>query len=237
MKAFSDPLRVHVFPGAFGLVSGSPFCVKLETWLRMVEIPYERVIIEREPKSDTGKAPYVEYADGSYLADSQVIIEQLAELHDCDLDTSLSELERAQSRMLRRTIEEALYFVVFWRRWADPEGWAETKDAYFGKLPWPLRTFVPELIRKQSLRNLKGQGTGRLDEATTIQSGVRDVEAISELLGDRDFFFGEPTVVDATAYATLSGIMSGPLDGPLERSVREDQRLNAYVERMEKRYW
>ena len=48
-----EPVVVHVFPGGWGLSSASPFCVKLETWIRMVDIPYRLEIVEAQPKSDT----------------------------------------------------------------------------------------------------------------------------------------------------------------------------------------
>ncbi len=36
-------LRVYQFAPAFGLPNASPFCMKLETWLRMAGLPFEPV--------------------------------------------------------------------------------------------------------------------------------------------------------------------------------------------------
>ena len=43
-------IQLHQFAPAWGM-SASPFCLKLETYLRMAEIPYEVVI------GEMGKAP------------------------------------------------------------------------------------------------------------------------------------------------------------------------------------
>jgi glutathione S-transferase len=52
----------------WGLPNPSPFCMKVETWLRMAGIPYEPRAIGGPPKSTTGKVPYIERPDGSFLS-------------------------------------------------------------------------------------------------------------------------------------------------------------------------
>ncbi len=41
-------LIVHHLPGAWGLPSVSPFCLKLDTYLRIVDLPFE-VVIDKVP--------------------------------------------------------------------------------------------------------------------------------------------------------------------------------------------
>jgi len=36
-------IRLIQLPPAFGLPNASPFCLKLETWLRMADLPYQNV--------------------------------------------------------------------------------------------------------------------------------------------------------------------------------------------------
>ena len=54
----------------------SPFCTKLECYLRMAEIPYKTAAMQLG-KAPKGKIPYVELSDGTRLGDSQLIIEHL----------------------------------------------------------------------------------------------------------------------------------------------------------------
>src|SRR5688500_18271068 len=101
----------------WGLPNASPFCMKVETWLRMAGLPYETRAIAGPPKSKSGKVPYIERADGSLLWDSSVILETLERERDVTLDRHLSAHDRALGVLLQRTFEENLYFLVLYERW------------------------------------------------------------------------------------------------------------------------
>ncbi len=46
----------------------SPLVVKLETWLRMAEIPYHSRHLSRPPQSRSGKIPYIELVSGELVS-------------------------------------------------------------------------------------------------------------------------------------------------------------------------
>ena len=94
---------------AWGTPNMSPFCGKLETYLRATETPHriEPADFRRAPR---GKIPYVEL-DGAVLTDSQLIIEELERRAAAPLDAGLTEPDRALARVVRRTLEEGTYFL------------------------------------------------------------------------------------------------------------------------------
>ena len=47
--AEAAPIVLWQLGPCWGMPSGSPFCTKLETWLRMVELPYEARVITGLP--------------------------------------------------------------------------------------------------------------------------------------------------------------------------------------------
>ena len=51
----------------------------------------------------------------------------------------MSARDQALAHLVRRTLEEHLYFVVLWERWVSDEGFANSARDYFPYLPWPLR--------------------------------------------------------------------------------------------------
>jgi glutathione S-transferase len=69
-------IKVHQFAPAFGLPNASPFCMKLETYLRMAGLPFDLVNDGNVMNAPMGKLPYIE-DDGRVVADTQVIIEYL----------------------------------------------------------------------------------------------------------------------------------------------------------------
>jgi hypothetical protein len=58
-------IKLYQFKPALDLPNASPFCMKLEIYLRMANLPYEIVLNADSRKAPKGKLPYIE--DGSKL--------------------------------------------------------------------------------------------------------------------------------------------------------------------------
>ncbi len=84
-------IKVHQFEPAFGLPNASPFCMKLETYLRMTGIAYELSPPDMRDlgKAPKGKLPFIE-DNGKIIADSTFIIDHLKTTHGDTLDSWLS---------------------------------------------------------------------------------------------------------------------------------------------------
>lgn len=214
----------------------SPFCIKLETYLRITEIPYRLGKLSRSD-APKGKIPYV-MLDGKVLGDSQLVIEELerrlvAEKRPA-LDGGLSPHDAALARITRRAIEEGFYFHLVYLRWTLDDGFAAVR-AEFKKL---VPGFVASLIRRDIRKKLDGQGTGRHSYDEIMANGAADLDAVAELLGDRPYFFGDaPRVLDCTLYAFLEGILGFPVDSPIKSRVAAHPNLVAYRARIRERWW
>jgi glutathione S-transferase len=227
-------IQLHQFAPTWG-ISASPFCLKLETYLRMAEIPYE-VVIGDLPKAPKGKLPYI-VDDGKAIADSNLIIEYLKQTYGDKLDRDLSKPDRAIALAISRLLEENLYWVMVYSRWQDPQNWPKTKASYFDEMPIPLRWFVPNLARKSTLASLAGHGMGKHSASEIYEIGCRDTIALSDFLGDKPFLLGEtPTSIDATAYAFIANILWVPIASPLQDLTRTLDNINAYADRMKAKF-
>lgn len=90
-----------------------------------------------------------------------------------------------------------------------------------------MRTIVVPIVRRQVVAETRGQGVSRLSEAQRVEKGKADVRAIAHLLGDKPFFFGQPSSYDAIAYAFLANAFASPLPSPIsdEARAREPGRI------------
>lgn len=228
---------LHQPPGrAWGSPNLSPFCAKLETYLRMTEVPYKVGPFGRR-QSPKGKVPFV-LLDGAYMGDSQMIIAELerrrAEAGKEPLDAGLTPRERATAHLVRRTLEEGLYFVGLYLRWVPDAGYRATAQEF--------ATFVPRLavpiVRRMQRKKLHEQGTGRHTFDEVIAIGRDDCDAIADVLGESTFLLGDrPRTVDATLYAFLETFLAFPVETPLLHHVRTRTNLIAYRERIRSRWW
>jgi glutathione S-transferase len=176
--------------------------------------------------------------DGNYMGDSQLIIEELERRRAAagkePLDAGMSVQDTATARLVRRTLEEALYFVGLYQRWVPDEGYRAT-SAEFAK-------FVPKLIiplvRRMQRKKLYEQGTGRHTFDEVMAMGIADWDAISGTLGDKPFLLGDkPRIVDAGLYGFLEGTLSFPVDTPLRAHVRSKANLVAFRDRIRAQWW
>jgi glutathione S-transferase len=223
-------------PPFFGLPNMSPFCIKVETYLRMVELPFEVRTVDPR-KAPKGKIPFIE-DDGIVVPDSAFIIKHLKQRHGDPLDAHLSPNQRATAHAVRRMLEEGTYWAGVYSRWFELDNWPRMRQLLAQLMPPVVGRVVPPLIRRSVKSALFAQGTGRHSREEVYEIGKEDITALSVLLGDQPFIMGEqPSSVDATVYAFVASILVPPLASPLREHAQSLPNLEAYRARMEQRYF
>lgn len=225
-------LVVHVPFTRVGVLNASPFCAKLETYLRLAGIPYEAKAAN-PMKAPKGKVPYV--LDGELvLSDSQHIVEHLKRTRGDTLDGWLSPDAVALGHVVRRALEEGTYFAIVYARWIDPAGW----EAYKPIMNRAVPSLVLPFIRRKVGQTLHAQGTGRHKPEEIYAMAADDLAAVSQVLGDQPYLLGDqPSSFDATAFAMIESIRAFEAPSALRDAVLGDTRLLAYADRVRERCW
>jgi glutathione S-transferase len=228
-------LILHQPAGGWGEPSMSPFCMKLECWLRMTGIPFEirPSDMRHAPK---GKIPYVDLGGGRRMGDSQLVIEHLEKVHGVSLDRHLTAEQRATARAFRRMIEEGTYFTGLFLRWGYDPAWPDTRAAFAKVVPSFVVPLLP-LVRRKVKRDLVGQGTARHTPDEIFAIARADLDAVLTMLGDKPFFFGEsPCTLDATLYGFTESILAHPYASPIKAHLAASAAV-AFRDRVRARYF
>ena len=232
-------IELYKFGAAGPVCDPSPFCVKVETYLRMAGLDHEThsgmQYLRSSPKD---KLPYIK-DDGETLSDSTFIIRHLETKHNNVLNGHLTDAEKAIAHGLTKMIDENLYWTVVHARWILDHNWIIMKEMFFGKLAFPLKLFVPKMVRKNVLRGMKGHGIGRHSAAEIAEIGSWDLKCLSDFLGDKEYFLGgRPSTLDAAAYGILSQMMlSDTFTAPIFDKARTYKNLVEYTNRIHKKYF
>ncbi len=230
-------LTLYQFEPVWGLPNTSPFCMKLETYLRMAGIEYKSDTSGDLQKAPKGKLPYIE-DNGQIIADSNLIIEYLKCTYGDRVDAHLTDSEFAIALAMRRLIEENLYWALVYSRWIDENNWPATRGIYFSELPPIINMLVPIIARRSVTQSLKGHGMGRHTASEIYQIGAMDLKALSDFLADKPFFMGEqPTTLDASAYSLLANVLNETLSSPLRDRAEKLENVVAYCDRMHQKYY
>jgi glutathione S-transferase len=230
MSGAPDRIVLHQPPAMMGVPNISPFCAKLETWLRLADIPYRVRPTVNPARGPRGKVPWVEL-DGTALGDSDLIVDRLAALHP-DLPEALRFCTAGQHPVVRM-LEEHLYWALVYFRWQDDAGFAALRGPVFGVLPRPIAPLAAWMVRRQVRKQLRQQGMGRFAPDEVLERARRDLEAAAQALGAGPFFAGpRPGRIDATAYGILTNIVDAVPPSPLTALAARYPRLAAYTARM-----
>ena len=229
-------LILHQFQRTWGIPNLSPFCCKIETYLRMADIDYEirPTLPFRAPK---GKLPYID-DDGVKLADSRFIISHLKSTYK-DLDNELTHSESAISIAMQRLLEEHLFWIALYSRWQyTDDNWKINKQAIFGGLPPVIRDMVANRWRQKIKQQIFGHGTGRHRPEEIFALGQHDIDALSAHLGNQPYFLGDqPTALDASAFGLLINIIGCPIESPLKDFGLSKTNLVDYVARVGQEFY
>lgn len=232
-------IQLYQFSPAFGLPNASPFCMKLETYLRMAGLPYEvpPFTLRQLQGAPKGKMPYIVDGDRR-LADSGLIIDHLKATYGDPLDGWLDPSQRATALAWQRLLEEHLYWALLYSRWIEPEGWALTKVVFFSQLSAPLSWIVPPLARRGMAKELHGHGMGRHSTEEIHALGCQDITALADFLDDKPYLMGaQPCSLDAVAYAFLANVLWAPVESVFKRHAQQYSQLKGYCQRMRSRYY
>jgi glutathione S-transferase len=231
------PIVVYTFSSAWGapVPTVSPFGLKLLTWLKMNEVPYELRFEDNPGKGPKGKCPWVEI-DGERIGDSQLVIERLAK-RGKSLDDALSPQQRAVATATRLMLEEHYHQVWEHQLFIHEGGWKRGLE-FFDSIPKLLRSVARNHIRRQLRKQLIARGVGRHDQAQIVQMGKVVLDSMDDLIGDGPYFFGEtPTDIDAVVFGFLAVTHWTPVESPLWDHFRKRARLGKYCDRMREQYF
>src|SRR5262245_2505981 len=230
-NAVHAPIKLFQFPRMFGIPNLSPFCCKLETWLRIMRVPYEVVDMSDPRKGPKGKLPFIEDA-GIRIADSSRIVDHLVKTRGIDPDARLNISQRAIALLAQRTLEEHYAFVLAYTHLVRDDGLKHT-GARFDSVPAIVRPLVARAVLGRIKTLLWHQGILRHSDQEILESGLRDRRAVLTVMCDGPFFFGdEPTGVDAIVFGPLATSVLTPIESPIRDFLRSQPAVVAYADRM-----
>jgi len=230
-------IKLFQYPPALGLPNASPFCLKVETLLKMAGIPYELVNTIDRGKGPKGKLPAIDDG-GKIIGDSELIRLHLERTYNVDFDAGFTPEQRSVAHAFARMLEERLYWIAAHDRWVLPENGAIIARAFLPTLPAPLVGPVLWFAARKIKRAMHHHGVGRHSREDMYAMGIADIRAVAAQLGGKPFFMGEePKGIDAVIYAFMAQLLVPNVRSPLNEETRRQANIVAYCERMKARFF
>lgn len=222
---------LYSYPQMFGLPDNNPFGLKVDTFLRLATIDFETKHILDTKNAPRGQLPYVD-DEGEIITESNHIFHYLSERYHVQLDNHLTALQKTNSFLITRMLDNHLYWVMSYSRWQDERYWPLFKAEFLRQFPETLESTL-EKARKYNIEKYRYQGISRYDVKDIYQSGIEDLASIAFYLGKNDFIFGEkPHTIDASCYGFLANIFYFEINTPLKEFISSEISLIEYINRM-----
>ncbi|XP_068610020.1 failed axon connections homolog [Brachionichthys hirsutus] len=232
-----DAVILHQFSRPkTGAPSLSPFCLKLETYLRMVDLPYQNYF--DGTLSPQGKMPWIEY-NQEQVCGAEFIIDFLEERLGVSLNKSLTAQERAVSRAVTKMVEEHFYWTIAYCQWVDNLEETQKMLSVSGPLSDLLKWILSHLTGGIVKREMYGHGIGRFSKEEVYALMEKDMRTLATLLGDKKYLMGSTlSTVDATVFSHLAPAM-WTLPGTRPEQLIKGELINLamYCERIRRRFW
>jgi glutathione S-transferase len=230
-------LTVHGGWEAFGVADFSPFGLKVQAYLRMIGVPYTAKL--GDPRTGPKKKiPFID-DEGTRVGDSGLILDYLKKKHGDTLDAKLTPEQHALGHLVRRTLEESLYWVLIYSRWLEDGAWPHVREMLLPVMPPVIGSLIANgPIRGSVRKSAFAQGIGRHARDHIYAIGCADVDAIAAVLGDKPFLLGDaPSSYDATLYGFIANTLAFPAESPMTVRARSHANLVAFVQRVNDTYW
>ncbi|CAJ0598111.1 unnamed protein product [Cylicocyclus nassatus] len=229
-----DTVYLYQFPRLPTIPNISPFCLKVETFLKANNINYE-VCPVLARRSQYGYVPFVEL-NGEHIADSQVIIHQLSKHFDVKRHPVLPQ-DEAIARAVDRMVDTHTFFVL--RHFVVVENAVEFCSLILRNMNFPaslisIAASVLSFCMKRKVINRIAAGVGLMSTDDYKEILKKDYDALKTLLGEQKFLFGDSiSTVDCTVFGHLATIFYIPTASYAKDLLKEEYpSLVAYLERV-----
>ncbi|AJC48880.1 glutathione S-transferase family protein [Allofrancisella guangzhouensis] len=216
--------------------SMSPFCIKLELYLKVAGLAYQNHFGLEFNKSPTGKMPYIQIKGKKY-ADSNLIISRLEQENNFFIDEHLDSQQKAIALSFIRLCEDSLYWAGLYSRWIDTDNkiWKINFIEASG-LPKIMASIIYPVVKRNILRQLRSIGLMSLTKSEIYSKAEKDISAIANFLEVRKYFFNDKvSLLDLTVFSFLVTIGDGTCSKRLQSFVCS-KNLGSFIENIQNKY-
>jgi len=224
----------------------SPFCLKLESWLKLHGIKYQNVDHKCKFRSKKGMLPFIEL-NGEEIADSNIVIDTLSKKFEKSMPAELTQDQKNVQHAMIAMVENHLHWTVVYWKSKDVDNILKgyklnLQSAIGSKAPASLLNFYFKYtFCRKGMKKVRSNGMGAHTPEEIENFGKKDLQTLSEMLGDKEFFFGdEPAMLDLVVFSHVAQLVmvdkeySCPLRDYLEADCKN---LVGLVNRMKDRCW
>merc|ERR1712018_419866 len=197
-------------------------------------------------RSKKGLLPFIEL-NGEEIADSNMIIETLSKKFEKEMPAELTQYQKNVQHAMIPMVENHLHWTIVYWRSKDVDNILKgyklnLQTAIGSKAPASILNFYFKYtFCRKGLKKVRANGMGVHTAEEIDNFGKKDLQTLSEMLGEKEFFFGdEPAMLDMVVFSHVAqlAMVDKEFPCPLRDYLEADcKNLVGLVNRMKDRCW
>lgn len=220
------------------LLPDNASCLAVQAFLKMCNLPFEvEMRWNAEFMSPSGRVPFIKC--GAFVVSELEPIVQFVANKRISLCSELSQTEKADMRAYMSMITNVLINAELYVSWIDEATFHNvTKVRNSSVYAWPLGWIQTRSKRNAVIKRLKALNWHNKTMDQVMCDVEQCCETLSQILGDKEFFFGKPTELDALVFGHVFTIITTRLPcRRLAEIVRNHESLVALAKRVDETYF
>ncbi|CAJ0960521.1 unnamed protein product, partial [Mesorhabditis belari] len=237
-----DVVYLVQFPRSPTIPNFSPFCIKIESFMRVNKIKYE-IISTMSSRSKHNLLPFIEL-NGHQIADSQLILIKLKEYFK--VQDYKNARDAATGRMIERAVEAHTFHAInYFKVYENPAAFVSLLSSLIENPIFNLvKPFLVPIVAKVFKGKVKQRisiGLGLFSREEMKDLLHRDLQSFEDLLGENKTFFGDKfTEADLTVFSHFAVTTYIPLECYTKQILKEGKkfpRVSAFLQNVRDEVW
>lgn len=211
-------------------------CVAVRTFLNMCGLKYDlQLRTNAEEMSPTTAVPLLRLGNLSVAGFDPIV--SIVNMRGFSLSSTLNESQKSEMAAYISMVHSVLYNAELYLAWLQEDIYSSSTRPRYGSVhPWPLNRILPWMKQQEVKAKLTANGWMNKSEESVYEEIQACLQALTDRLGSYDYFFDQPTELDALVFGHVYNLLTFQIPGLNKlASILKQKQFKRLVEDLCKR--
>lgn len=188
-------------------------CIAVRTFLNMCVLQYDlQLRTNAEEMSPSNIVPLLKLGNCCFSGFDPIV--SVVNLRGISLSSKLDEAQKSEMAAYISMVHSVLYNAELYLAWIQNDIYSSSTRLRYGSVhPWPLSRILPWAKQMEVKAKLAANGWINKSEECVYEEIEACLQALTDRLGSGEFFFDQPTELDALVFGHVYNLLTFQIPG------------------------